>query len=155
MAKSYSLSGSFNPGELAMLVGVYQDVCRGLEEKGLIVPTARVREAIAIMVFNMATSGERDPHRLRRRAMQEVEAYGGVQRTLDRSSGKRPTRRPPAPALDHLLPPVRVGEVPSHPRHYRQLGSSPVATPLDDRHHDSVRGNRPIHVAQDADEQPR
>jgi hypothetical protein len=85
MAKSYSLTGSFNPDELAMLAGVYQGVCRGVEEKGSIVLTARVREAIAIAILNLASTGERDPQRMRRRlATREVEAYGGVQRTLER-----------------------------------------------------------------------
>ena len=84
MAKSYSLTGSFNPNELAMLAGVYQGVCRGVEEKGSIVLTARVREAIAIAILNLASAGERDPQLMRRLATREVEAYGGVQRTLER-----------------------------------------------------------------------
>ena len=67
-----------------MLTGVYQDVCRGVEKKGSIALTARVREAIALTIFEMASAGECDPRRMRRRAAREVEAYGGVQLTLSR-----------------------------------------------------------------------
>lgn len=115
MSKSYSLTGSFNPDEQTMLAGVYQDVCRAVEKKGSIVLTARVREAIAISIFDLASAGERDLARMRRLATREVEAYGGVQRTLERaSSGERPARRPPASRLDDLSPPAQVGQVTAH-----------------------------------------
>ncbi len=94
MAKSYALSGSFNPDELAMLARLYKGVCRGVEKKGTIALTPRVREAIAITVFRLASAGECEPRRMRRLAMQEVEAYGGVQRTLERIVKRAPNESP-------------------------------------------------------------
>jgi hypothetical protein len=78
MGRTYHASGTYDPTELKMLSGVYQDVCWRIVEDGQIALTTHVREAIAVGVFNSASSGVRDTERLWCHAMREVSTHHSV-----------------------------------------------------------------------------
>jgi hypothetical protein len=91
---SYFASGSFNPDELKMLTAVYRDVCHRIEQTGSMELTTQVRETIAMAIFDQAQKGVRNPERLWARAMREVQAFDGVQRTLGRFVKQASTASP-------------------------------------------------------------
>ena len=82
MGQSYTSSGSFDPAELQMLSGVYQDICQRVVEDGSMALTTQVRETIAVAIFNLAAAGVCDRERLWCGAMREVQAVDSVQRSL-------------------------------------------------------------------------
>ena len=88
MAQSNSASGSFNPDQLDMLAAVYEAVCTRLKQDGVEL-TSQVRDTIRTAIFKQARKGVRDPDRLWSRALREVEAFNGVQRTLFKMASRR------------------------------------------------------------------
>ena len=91
MGQSHPSHSCFNPSELQMLSAVYRDVCHRIEEKGSVELTTQVRDTIAAAIFSQAQKGVRNRERLWGRAMREVEAFNGVQRTLFRMASRKVT----------------------------------------------------------------
>lgn len=80
-----SSPGTFDSDDLRLLSSICDDVCESLAADEKIAVTPQVRETVAAAVLAQAVRGERSLARLRSRALREVEAYNGVDRTNEQA----------------------------------------------------------------------